>query len=239
MRNLLGIGALAVLGLLIAGNSYPIAGHTLTSASGERSVASVLMYDEDGNFEWVDEADIIDTPPDIYYAAPYEYEPAIYEYDEDDEPPYYVDYEYGGPVYVGYDYEYEYGPVYYDVWDDSSYYYAPPQPPAQPRYVQTFSGIGAVAQTIVQGIAPQTRTSPRPTCSISANPSSIPYNGSTFIRWVSQNGEWADLTELGTVDRSGGWTFDGLTRSRTFTLNVSGQGGTGSCSTVVTVQIRR
>jgi hypothetical protein len=233
MRNVLTLAVLSVFVLIFVARGPVISTSKFTMLQSGQTAATILMYDEYGDPMWVDEVydgSITNNRSDVFYT--YYDEPAVY-------------YEY--PSYNSY-YEAYYVPYnpsdngyYYDTWGNPTYnyYYTPPPPPPQTWYAQTFPGVGSVAQTIVQGIAPQTRTAQSLSCSISANPSVIPYGGSTLIRWVSQGSEWADLTELGIVDRSGSWQFDDFTRSKTFTLNISGLGGTATCSTIVTVQPRR
>ena len=249
MRNILILGALTLLVVLVVVNGPTISHKKFSIRQGGQSAAAVLMYDDYGNPQWVEEAypgSITNNPSDIYYTTPGIYVPEVY-YSSDP----YTSYSYTtyGPYYGDSYYDdsssYNYYPYtnYYDSSPSYSYaaYYTPPPPPPQPWYVQAFPGVGSVAQTIVQGIAPQTqpRSTQYPSCAISANPSSVPFSGSTALRWISQATEWADLSDLGTVDPSGSWQFDGLTRTRMFTLNVFGPGGTGTCSTVVTVLPRR
>jgi len=233
MRNVLTLGGLAVVVLLIIAGGPAISDTKIPLIKGGQSAASVLMYDEGGKAQIVEEAwpgSITDNPSDVFYTSPGVYVPETY-YSSDPYRSYYSPYD---------DYDY----VYYDrpannrmYYDYRTYTPAPPPPPPQPWYVQALPGVGSVAQTIVQGIAPQTRA--RPTCSIAVNPSFVQFGGSTQLRWLSQGAEWADLTELGSVDTAGSWQFDDLTRSRVFTLNVSGPGGSATCSAALTVMPRR
>lgn len=247
-------GALALIVSLVIANGSVISHSKLTILKKGQSAAAVLMYDEDGNAQWVDEAwpgSITDNPEDVYYTNPNTYVPETYYpydpyssngYTPSDSVPYdSASYE---PTYYS-----MYEPVYYDyssgsryntsqVYWPSSYYVPPPPPPPpppQPWYVQALPGVGNVAQTIVQGIAPQTRPIQRVSCSISASPSSVPFGGSAIVQWVSGGAQWADLTDLGNVNPSGSWRYDGLMRTTMFTLNVSGAGGAATCSTIVTV----
>lgn len=247
MRNILTLGTLALVVLLVIVNGSTISHQRFTVQRAGQSAASILMYDEYGNPQVVEEAypgSITSNPSDVFYTYPNYYVPETYYSSNPYDSYYFYDYipynyTYSSPYDLGF-YDYSYDSKYDYSWGKlADYYYSPPPSPPQPWYVQALPGVGNVAQTIVQGIAPQTRTTGRPTCSISANPSVVPYDGSTSLRWVSQGAEWADLTDLGTVDTSGSWEFDSLRRSKTFTLNISSPGGTAMCSTTVTVQPRR
>jgi hypothetical protein len=147
---------------------------------------------------------------------------------------------YATPLYepeINYVYEPE--PDYVDYVDTyDSYYPAVYSVPSAPRYVQMLPGVGNIAQPIIQGVAPQTRTYVQPSCAIAASPSSVSYGGSSLLQWQSQNAQYATLTDLGIVNTSGSWQFDNLKTSKSYTLSVSGQGGSNSCSTSVSVGAR-
>ncbi|MBI5457964.1 hypothetical protein HY971_04560 [Candidatus Kaiserbacteria bacterium] len=223
MRSILTLGAAALIVALIIVNGPALSHSRLVLNPAAQAGAAVFIYDEDGYpviFDEVYPDYVVNDQPGMFY-TPWD------DYD------YYYDYYNYGTGYGPYDYSS--GDVtYYDTWD-TYYYEPPPPPPPSPWYVQALPGVGSIAQPIVQGIAPQTKVSPRPTCSISSSSSTVASGGSVILRWTSQGAEWSDLTELGIVSASGSWQFDSMTRSRTFVLNLSGPGGTGSCSTVVTV----
>lgn len=106
--------------------------------------------------------------------------------------------------------------------------------PAQPSYTSILPGVAQAVQPIIQSIIPQTQAA-QPTCSITASPASVAYNGSVTLYWISQNAQWANLTNAGIVNTSGSWTFNHLTGDSAYTLNVSGNGGSASCSVEVSV----
>lgn len=78
---------------------------------------------------------------------------------------------------------------------------------------------------------------PAPTLTLSANPTSLAYNGSTTLTWSSSNAS--------SCTASGGWSgtktlsdseiVSGLTATKTFTLDCTGAGGAVSRSVTVTV----
>lgn len=79
--------------------------------------------------------------------------------------------------------------------------------------------------------------SPAPTVSLSANPNTVSYSGSTTITWVSADafscspsGDWAGVKDL-----SGTEAVTGLLKTSTFNLTCSGLGGDAQASTNVTV----
>lgn len=232
MRNILTLGAFALVIALIIVNGETFSRSRLVLSPAAQAGSAIFAYDDDGYplvFDEVYLDDFTNTQPGMFYRPWDDYD--YYDYYSYDD-----DYYYDRTAYDLYDYDYSADDVtYYETWD--TYYYEEPSPPPPPKpwYVQALPGVGTIAQPIVQGVAPQTRPPARPTCSISSSPSTVASGGSVVLRWTSQGAEWADLTELGTVSASGSWQFDGMTRSRTFVLNLSGPGGTGSCSTVVTV----
>ena len=78
-----------------------------------------------------------------------------------------------------------------------------------------------------------------PTCSISANPSSVTYSGSSYtsvvLNWNSQNATSANLTNVGSVSTNGSQTFYPSVTT-TYVLNIyNAQGQSAQCQTVVTV----
>ena len=90
---------------------------------------------------------------------------------------------------------------------------------------------GSTARVTVQGGG----SPPAPTVSLSANPTSVAYNGSTVLNWSSSNatsctasGAWS-----GTKALTGNQTIAGITSNRTYTLQCSGAGGSTSRSVSV------
>lgn len=78
---------------------------------------------------------------------------------------------------------------------------------------------------------------PAPTVSLSANPSSIPYDGSSTLNWSSTNatscvasGDWSGNKAI-----SGSKVKNNLTATSTFILTCSGDGGSAGQSVTVTV----
>ncbi|KAA3626088.1 MAG: fibronectin type III domain-containing protein [Proteobacteria bacterium] len=76
-----------------------------------------------------------------------------------------------------------------------------------------------------------------PTLSLSANPTSVAYQGSTSVSWTSSNvtsctafGAWS-----GSKSASGNQSFSALTSDRTFTLSCTGAGGSITRSVTVAV----
>jgi hypothetical protein len=77
---------------------------------------------------------------------------------------------------------------------------------------------------------------PKPTCVVSASPTSLPHGGgNTNLSWSSNNATSASINQsIGSVGVTGTKSvFVGTTR--TFTLTVSGPGGTATCDAPVTV----
>lgn len=77
---------------------------------------------------------------------------------------------------------------------------------------------------------------PKPTCTISANPSQINKGGSSTLSWSSSNATSATINQgVGSVNVNGS---KGVTpqSTTTYTMTVTGPGGTANCSTTVTVK---
>ena len=142
---------------------------------------------------------------------------------------------------------YDPSPTYY-VYSDDSYI---PYPDAYvvvadpaPWYVQTFSGIGSVAQRIIPGqyhsqtVNAPTISSPNPipTCSIAASPASVSSGGATNLTWRSLNATRAVLDNISDVPVNGSRALQGITSSESFVLEVAGPGGESSCTATVYVQ---
>lgn len=98
-------------------------------------------------------------------------------------------------------------------------------------YTLTVSGTGGTNTCSTTVYVQQVQT--QPTCSISANPSSVANGGSTTLTWNSSNATSASLTDAGSVNPNGSFTFNGITTTKTYVLTVTGNGGTNTCSTTV------
>jgi hypothetical protein len=152
------------------------------------------------------------------------------------------------PAYTGLAYDDPYWDDYlYDPWyaDDDWYYYGEQTYAYRnPWYVNAFPGFGAMLQRMLPGQhqstivvqSPQAsqRVYPQPSCWISAEPRTVPYGGHSVLTWSSFNASSAALTGVGSVPVSGSRRVGGIVSPGTYTLLVSGQGGSGSCYAVVT-----
>jgi len=98
-------------------------------------------------------------------------------------------------------------------------------------FVLTVSGPGGSATC--QDTVTVTQEPNQPSCTISANPTNVPFGGSTTVNWSSNNATSATLTDAGPVGTSGSFTFGNITNNRTFTLTVNGPGGSATCQTSV------
>ena len=140
-----------------------------------------------------------------------------------------------------------------DEWEDYERYnsdrYSVRAP--DPWYVQAFPGLGKMVQRMIPGQQVQqqptirpVQPAPRPaqpvypqaSCWISAQPTVVAQGGSSLLNWASFNATQAALTGFGQVSLSGSRTVNGITGTQTFTLQVAGQGGKGSCYTRVSAQ---
>src|SRR3989338_3885676 len=72
-----------------------------------------------------------------------------------------------------------------------------------------------------------------PSCTISANPSSVQYGGSSTLTWNSTNATSANLTGVGSVATNGSHSVLNIYGTTTYTLNVTGPGGSTDCQTTV------
>jgi hypothetical protein len=79
---------------------------------------------------------------------------------------------------------------------------------------------------------------PVPTVSLTANPTSVAYNGSATVTWSSTNANFCLADDAWSGERliSGSETIGDLTISSTFALTCMGDGGSASQSVTVTVQ---
>ncbi len=102
-------------------------------------------------------------------------------------------------------------------------------------YTMTVSGPGGT-NTCQTTVIADSVSNTLPTCSISASPSSVSYGGTTYLSWNTSNATNATLTDVGGVALSGSYAMSGIYGTRTYTLTVTGNGGSNSCSTTVYVQ---
>lgn len=96
------------------------------------------------------------------------------------------------------------------------------------------SGVGG---SVNESVSITVEVSSTPSITLSASPSSLPYNGSTTLSWTSANsngctasGDWS-----GSKATSGSQTISALTTNRNFNLSCSGPGGDASDSVNITV----
>ena len=96
------------------------------------------------------------------------------------------------------------------------------------------SGVGG---SINESVSITVAASSTPSVTLSASPSSLPYNGSTTLSWGSANssgctasGDWS-----GSKTTSGSQTIVALTTNSSFNLSCSGPGGDASDSVSITV----
>lgn len=101
-------------------------------------------------------------------------------------------------------------------------------------YTLTCSGAGG---SIAKSVTVTVGAPPAPTVTLSANPASVAYNGSTTVTWSSTaaisctgSGAWSGAKAV-----SGSATLTALTSTATYTLSCSGAGGSVSQSVVITV----
>jgi hypothetical protein len=80
-----------------------------------------------------------------------------------------------------------------------------------------------------------TPAAPPPTASISANPTSVSYNGSSTITWSSTNATSCSVSPPSWTGTSGAQSTGSLTVTTTYTVSCSGPGGSASASVIVSV----
>ncbi len=104
-------------------------------------------------------------------------------------------------------------------------------------YTMQVNGPGGTSScaATVSVVAPQPQPVQLPTCTISANPSTINANGYATVTWTSYNATSANLSGVGTVSTAGTTTvYPGTNNgARTYTLTVYNNGRSNTCSTVV------
>jgi len=101
-------------------------------------------------------------------------------------------------------------------------------------YTLTVTGPGGTANC--QTFVTVQQQPDAPSCTISANPNSVQHGGSSTLNWSSSNANSASLTSYGSVALSGSQTVNNITSNTTYTLTVTGTGGTANCQTTITVQ---
>lgn len=99
-------------------------------------------------------------------------------------------------------------------------------------YVMTVSGPGGTntCQTTVNVSGQSSQT---PSCNIVTSSANIGYGGYGTVSWNTSNAQNASLTDYGSVALSGSQSVGPIYGSRTYTLNVSGNGGSNSCQVTV------
>lgn len=98
------------------------------------------------------------------------------------------------------------------------------------------SGAGGTA-TCVTNVTVQPPAQNPPACTLYANPTSVEYGGSSTLTWTSTNATSAVINQgIGSVALNGSHLVTSLITTRTYTLTVTGPGGTANCSTTIVVQ---
>ncbi|MBI2612835.1 hypothetical protein HYW59_03460 [Candidatus Kaiserbacteria bacterium] len=189
----------------------------------------VYEYDGDPWYVFPEDQDMPPPPPDEWY---WEEQEPIYIVDEPEL--FYAD-EWGDPRV-------------YDYWWTEEYWIEEPvYITERPWYVSSFPGFGSMFQQIIPGQThptpvrapappPSRPVYPQPSCWISAQPTSVEYGKSSTLQWSSFNASRASLTDFGNVPLSGSRVAQNITNDRVYQLSVSGQGGSGSCYTRITVR---
>jgi hypothetical protein len=108
------------------------------------------------------------------------------------------------------------------------------------RYYYKISAVNAVgtsAQSNELSAVPTAQSSPpaKPKVSLTANPASISYNGSTSLSWSSSNSSSCSASWTGLHGTSGSQKVGPLTASKSYSISCSGAGGSASASTTVKV----
>src|SRR3989338_6909277 len=101
-------------------------------------------------------------------------------------------------------------------------------------YTMTVTGPGGTANCQTTITVQQQEA---PSCTLTTNLSSIQYGGSFTLSWSSSNATSASLNQgIGSVGVNGTYVVSNLFTTTTYTLTVTGPGGTANCQTFVTVQ---
>ena len=105
-------------------------------------------------------------------------------------------------------------------------------PSVTTTYTITATGPGGTATA---NVTITVTANPPPAVTISADPASIPYGGSSTITWSSTNADWCDIQpDVGTVSPSGFITVSPLATT-TYTITAYGLGGTATTTVTITV----
>jgi len=105
----------------------------------------------------------------------------------------------------------------------------------------TLTAVGSNGQTvtcnvtiIVQPTVPQ-----QPSCTLTANPTTVQHGGSSTLSWTTQNAASASISpNIGSVGLNGSFTVSNLTNTTTYTLTAVGTNGqTVTCNVTVTVNV--
>ncbi|RJQ35488.1 hypothetical protein C4556_00095 [Candidatus Parcubacteria bacterium] len=107
-------------------------------------------------------------------------------------------------------------------------------PSVTTTYTMTVTGPGGTANC--QTFVTVQEVPNAPLCTISANPNNVQHGGSSTLTWSSSNATSASLSGHGTVALNDSHAEHNLTSNTTFTLTVTGPGGTANCQTTITVQ---
>jgi hypothetical protein len=106
-------------------------------------------------------------------------------------------------------------------------------------WVSVGGGFGWVEHSLLDWPTTRSITTPNcalpPTASISANPTSIPYNTASTISWSSTDADSCTVSPPGWTGTSGSQSTGNLTSSQTYTVSCSGPGGSAQSSATVTV----
>lgn len=197
----------------------------------------LYVYPEDPWFVFPEDQEMPPPSPEEWYL---EEEPPIYIVDE---PDFYGELE--GPLV--YDGRWDGGGWVEDEWIEEVWIEEPVYTVRDPWYVSSFPGIGSMLQQIIPGQArpapprpapqpPPRPVYPQPSCWISAQPTSVEFGKSSTLQWSSFNASRASLTDFGNVPLSGSRVVQNIRSDRTYQLSVSGQGGSGSCYTRISVR---
>lgn len=98
-----------------------------------------------------------------------------------------------------------------------------------------FIALAIVAPGMQAGSSVAHAQVPPPTCTLTASPNSVAYNGSTTLSWYTTDATSRTITDIGFVMTSGIQPIYNITSSKTYVMTVSGPGGTATCQTTVTV----
>ncbi len=101
---------------------------------------------------------------------------------------------------------------------------------ANKTYTMTVTGAGGTSTCKVT-----VTVKPKPSCTLTVSPNSVSYGGNATLSWTTKNTSSASISGIGNVGLSGSYTVSNLTSNKTYTMTVSGNGQTSTCSASVTV----